>query len=169
MDHISFTSFIYKSRGVKISLGKAFVMESQLKTKTKHRGGSYCVAGDPGNISCTNGAYTEGISMHKFPSEKRKNLRAQWIKFVQRHRPMWQPSATSRLCSAHLTEDLFTQQYKFDEASSSRRVLLQHAVPSVDVAGVPVASTSTSSQRERRKVKHEIHVCEIFMRINVFL
>ena len=144
-------------------------MESELKAKTKHRGGSYCVAGGPGNITCTNGAYTEAISMHKFPSEKRKHFRLQWIKFVQRHRPAWQPSVSSRLCSAHFTEDSFTQQFSFDESSSSRRMLLQDAVPSIDFAGVPVASRP-SSERDRRKVNKKIFFfvtqCALFVFIN---
>ena len=137
MDHISFMSFIQSAYYIIISFVRRLSMESELKAKTKHRGGSYCVADGPGNISCTNGAYTEGISMHKFPSEKRKHLRLQYIKFVQRHGPAWQPSVSSRLCSAHFTEDSFTQQFSFDESSSSRRLLLQDAVPSIDFAGVP--------------------------------
>ena len=34
---------------------------------TTHRGGKYCVAGLPDNVSCTNTSYTEGISIHIVP------------------------------------------------------------------------------------------------------
>lgn len=129
-------------------------METQFKKKKKHRGGSYCVAGGPGNISCTNGAYTEGISMHKFPSENRKHIRAQWIRFVQRHRPMWQPSTTSCICSAHFSSDCYTHQFTFgSDESHLRRTLNQDAVPTIDVAGTTSSQADpTPSQCERRKV-----------------
>ena len=38
--------------------------------------------------------------MHLFPKSNEK-LRNTWIKFVQNHRPNWQPSAYFALCSAH--------------------------------------------------------------------
>lgn len=42
-------------------------METQSEKK-KPRGGSYCCAGVPDKVICTNGSYKEGISMHKFKS-----------------------------------------------------------------------------------------------------
>ena len=41
-------------------------MESDQTAKRpkKHSLGKYCVAGGPGNVSCTNDSKTEGISMH---------------------------------------------------------------------------------------------------------
>ena len=33
----------------------------------KRISGKYCVAGGPGNVSCTNNSRTEGVSMHMFP------------------------------------------------------------------------------------------------------
>ena len=55
--------------------------------------GKYCVAGGSGNVSCNNNSTTEGISMHRFPSDS--FVRAKWTRFVQRHRAQWKPSSTS--------------------------------------------------------------------------
>ena len=46
--------------------------------------GKYCVAGGPGNVSCTNNSRTEGISMHMFPRDD--VIREKWVRFVRRHR-----------------------------------------------------------------------------------
>ena len=54
-------------------------------TQKMKRGGRYCVAGAPNGIPCQNTSYSEGISMHQFPSDQK--LREKWTKFVQRHRP----------------------------------------------------------------------------------
>ena len=61
--------------------------------------GKYCVAGGPGNVSCTNNSRTEGISMHMFPRDD--VTREKWVRFLRRHRAKWQPSKTSVLCSVH--------------------------------------------------------------------
>ena len=42
--------------------------------------GKYCVAGGPGNVSCTNNSRTEGISMHMFPHDDA--TREKWVRFV---------------------------------------------------------------------------------------
>ena len=42
-------------------------MES--KGAKSRRGGRYCVADVPNNQSCKSTAYTEGITMHPFPSD----------------------------------------------------------------------------------------------------
>ena len=55
--------------------------------------GRYCVAGGPGNVSCTNNSKTEGVSIHIFPREDA--IRDKLVRFVQRHRADWQPSKTS--------------------------------------------------------------------------
>ena len=59
----------------------------------KRISGKYCVAGGPGNVSCTNNSKTEGVSMHMFPREDA--IRDKWVRFVRRHRADWQPSKTS--------------------------------------------------------------------------
>ena len=40
-------------------------MADQTKKKAK-KGGSYCVAGAPSDVSCKNNTYTTGVSMHYF-------------------------------------------------------------------------------------------------------
>ena len=50
-------------------------------------GAKYCVAGGPGGVSCTNGQYTEGVSIHRFPDQnKDKDLYLKWVQFVRKHR-----------------------------------------------------------------------------------
>ena len=49
----------------------------------KKSSGKYCVAGGPGNVSCTNNSRTEAISMHMFPPDD--VTREKWVRFVQRH------------------------------------------------------------------------------------
>ncbi|CAB4024540.1 THAP domain-containing 2-like [Paramuricea clavata] len=82
--------------------------------------GKYCVAGGPGKVSCKNNSKTEGISMHRFPSDS--SVRAKWACIVQRHRPQWQPSSTSVLCSAHFKVTDFEQRLDFNpqEPENSR-------------------------------------------------
>ena len=75
--------------------------------------GKYCVAGGPGNLSCKNNSCVEGISMHGFPKSE-GNLRKTWIKFVQKHRPNWQPSPYSALCSAHFEPRFYLQRPDID-------------------------------------------------------
>ena len=59
-------------------------------------------------FGCNNNSKTKGISMHKFPQNK--DIREQWTRFVQRHRPEWKPTETSVLCSAHFLPSCFEQQ-----------------------------------------------------------
>ena len=42
--------------------------------------GKYCVAGGPGNVSCTNNSKTEGALMHMFPREDA--VPDKWVHFV---------------------------------------------------------------------------------------
>ena len=69
-------------------------------------GGKPCAGGAPGQISCTNNSYSPGISMHTLP--KNEKVRAQWVKFVRTHRPDWEPTEYSYLCSLHFKESCFT-------------------------------------------------------------
>ena len=61
------------------------------------------MVGLPNGESCTNTQYTPGISTHLFPSEP--SARAQWVKFVRRHRfdfgePVKQSCFTNSLASS---------------------------------------------------------------------
>ena len=51
-----------------------------VKRPKKRISGKYCVAGGPGNVSCTNNSKTEGILMHMFPREDA--IRDKWVCFV---------------------------------------------------------------------------------------
>ena len=96
-------------------------MESDQKAKRpkKHSLGKYCVAGGPGNVSCTNNLKTEGISMHMFPHDD--TIREKWIRFVQIHvhRAKWQPSKTSVLCSVHFDVSDFEHRNDLNLVDSS--------------------------------------------------
>ena len=49
---------------------KVIVMAETQNSRAKGKSlGKYCVAGGPGNVSCKNNSATEGISMHRFPSD----------------------------------------------------------------------------------------------------
>jgi hypothetical protein len=52
------------------------------------RGGRSCVAGGPGESSCKNKQFTEGVSFNTFPDRNVDLVRyLQWGTFVRRHRP----------------------------------------------------------------------------------
>ena len=74
---------------------------AESERKVPKSGGRYCVAGLPNNESCKNNTYTPRISMHTFPLDP--GLRAQWVKYVQKHRvDFGEPvSKYAALCSAH--------------------------------------------------------------------
>ncbi|CAB4033320.1 THAP domain-containing 2-like, partial [Paramuricea clavata] len=79
------------------------------KGESSHRGGKYCVAGKPNNVSCTNGQHTKEVSIHHFPNATKEPKRhTKWVKFVGKHRPGWNPSETS-LCSSHFEDSCFEQ------------------------------------------------------------
>lgn len=63
--------------------------------------------------------------MHKFPANEKQ--RCAWINFVLRHRPNWNPTTTSSLCSAHYLGSDFNQRIGIE-------------VPQVD--GIPTGSIS---------------------------
>ena len=128
------------------------------KDKPKKQLGKYCVAGGPGNVSCKNNSLVEGISMHGFPKTE-GTLRNSWIKFVQKHRPKWQPSSYSALCSAHFEPrcylqwpDIAIKQLEPDKPFLTKRMLHQKvAYPTIDTVQ-PEQQPLIISPRERRKV-----------------
>ena len=93
------------SQGWHIEHGKlsGFIQTAAI---AKH-GGKTCAAGAPGQISCTSSSYSPGNVMHIFP--KNEKVRAQWVKFVRTHRPDFQPTDYSYLCSLHFNESCFTR------------------------------------------------------------
>ena len=60
--------------------GNSLHCEDMAQGGIKH-GGRYCVAGGPNKVSCKNTSYTPGISMHRFPEDKR--LRRLWTRFAR--------------------------------------------------------------------------------------
>lgn len=122
--------------------------------EAKKRGGRYCVAGGPKNISCTNTSYTDGISMHVFP--KNDDARRKWTRFVQRHRPNFSPSSTSALCSVHFEVSCFERNISLDlgdqaPSNTLKKFLKRGSIPTIDCA-VSSEPRETSS-REKRKVR----------------
>ena len=127
------------------------------------RGGKFCVAGGPGQISCTNNSYTPGISMHVFP--KNDKVRATWTKFVWTHRPEFQPTGSSTLCSVHFHESCFTRlrlsavQADTSESEDSgstkpreKRILERGSVPTIHAAN-KAPEEGEPSDRDRRRSK----------------
>ena len=99
-------------------------------------GGKYCVAG----VSCTNGQYTDGVSIHHFPDQnKDKDLYLKWVQFVRKHRPSFKgqgPRSQVVLCSAHFKDECFNIRNDIAEQIGIRRALVKGTYPSIDVAGV---------------------------------
>jgi hypothetical protein len=52
------------------------------------------------------------IVLHMFPRGDKQ--RAAWTKFIRRHRPGWNPTTSSALCSAHFQGNDFTQRLDID-------------------------------------------------------
>ena len=104
------------------------------KKVLKKRGGRYCAAGTPNQESCKNTSYTPGITMHLFPTEPK--CRAQWIKFVQRHRvDFGEPiNRYASLCSAHFEPSCFENSlarsmgFKVKNNLETGSILTRHAV-----------------------------------------
>ena len=147
----SLTSLVRVIFGVNMASSSVFTTSVQKKPKQL---GKYCVAGGPENVSCKNNSTCAEISMHLFPKSNEK-MRNVWIKFVQKHRPNWQPSAYSALCSAHFEAHCFTQRLDLGlemggNRTKTKRWLNKEAYPTIDTV-VPV-QTVEISDRERRQV-----------------
>ena len=123
-----------------------------MASETRH-GGKYCVAGVPNNTSCTNGQFTEGISLHVFPNVNKEPERHwQWVRFVRRHRPGWKPSGRSILCGVHFEEKCFDQNKVVALSLGKKLRLKPDAVPTVDVANKSPVVEHSMTHRQRRKV-----------------
>ena len=133
--------------------------------------GKYCVAGGPGKASCKNNSLCTGISMHLFPKSNER-LRNLWTKFVQKHRPDWQPSTYSALCSAHLESHCFTQRLDIGleivNNAKTKRWLNKEAYPTVDTV-VPSQTTREISDREHRKVNSQIYSVAVYILSSMIL
>mgnify|MGYP002803925745 CR=1 FL=1 len=135
---------------------------ASLNMKVSRHGGKYCVAGGPNGVSCTNSQFTPNVSMHKFPrvptSDSDKEIqttRRKWINFVGRHRPNFNPSSTSVLCSIHFENSCFTHNVQISDKLGTKRKLLPGSTPTLDVASASsnISQAATASTaRERRQV-----------------
>ena len=107
-------------------------------------------ADGPNKTSCTNTSYTEGVSMHYFPSDE--SAKQSWIKFVRRHRKDFIPSKSSALCSVHFEDSCFELRAAVLSPESEikfKRFLVKGAIPTRDTV---VPYSSPESKRKRRKV-----------------
>ena len=131
---------------------------AQRKRKNK---GRYCVTGYPNKRSCKNTSYTPGIRMYKLPDDPQ--LRTQWTKFVQRHRPDFQtppPGKNVALYSAHFKEECFTKprlSLEGMEHLSFRRMLIPGSIPTEDAVTDEEQAMSSREQRHVRTV-----ICETY-------
>ena len=120
---------------------------------SENKGGRYCAARGPNMMSCKNSQFTKNVSLHKFPSEVREpDRRDKRTKFVRRHRPGWNPSKQSHLCSVHFEESCYERKMSLSTDSNLpkfRNYLLTTAVPTRDMV---VPYKSPDSKRKRRKV-----------------
>ena len=107
------------------------------------RGGRTCAAGGPEQIICTNSSYSPGISMHTFPVNKQ--IRAKWVKFVRTHRPDFQATYYSALCSLHFSLSCFTR-LKLDDLMSA----------SAETGKETVKSTSDKATEKRILIRGSI-------------
>ena len=119
------------------------------KENLKKRGGRYCVAGTPNQESCKNTSYTPGITMHLFPTEPK--CRAQWIKFVQRHRvDFGEPiNRYASLCSAHFEPSCFENSLATSMGFKVKNNLVTGSIPTrhtVDPKGPEVFSDQKKRQ-----------------------
>lgn len=132
-------------------------MAARKKGDSAKASGLYCVAGGPNLQSCKNSSCTEGISMHLFPADH--NIKRKWINFVRRHRPTFEPTRYSALCSIHFEASCFHQRFSFSELGSelnlpAKRRLERDAIPSIhDANESPLDDQNeTLSDRSRRQV-----------------
>ena len=130
------------------------------KKVLKKRGGRYCAAGTPNQESCKNTSYTPGITMHLFPTEPK--CRAQWIKFVQRHRvDFGEPiNQYASLCSAHFEPSCFENSLARSMGFKVKNNLETGSIPTrhaVDPKGPEVFS-----DRRKRQVSVFRSMCIFF-------
>lgn len=111
--------------------------------------GKYCVAGGPGNVSCTNNSRTEGTSMHMFPRDD--VIHEKWVRFVRRQRAKWQPYKNISTVSVHVELSNFEQRLDLnlgeDSSFQTKRWLRKDAVPTKDCVQQQENALSSREQR----------------------
>ena len=154
--------------GNQISLHTCVVVINSMSLRKKgasaKSGGFYCVAGGPNQQSCKNSTSTEGISMHAFPSDK--ETRKKWVDFVRRHRPHFQPTRYSALCSIHFEAQCFNRMFSLaylegqsgsSSFTKSKRRLEKGSVPTIHAANEPEQKESVSDKSQTSKGSQLLH------------
>ena len=126
--------------------------------KRRSKGGKYCVAGGPNNVSCTNSQHMERVSIHRFPNAKKKPQRlAKWVKFIRKYRLELKPSDTSVLCESHFEDSSFEHNRAITASLGMNARLKHDAIPTLDNANKIQQQVETPvSSRQRRKVLYRI-------------
>ena len=125
-----------------------------------------CVAGHCGNLP----NIKLGVVLHSLPfyNDERpvaKRRRRQWVDFVRAKRAKWEPTQSSKLCSAHFKPEDFMRRYHMVEGQSGPvlpRLLRDeigvvpvptvHAIPQNQYGGPEnYAGPSTSHARRRNR------------------
>ena len=133
-----------------------FIMASTSKS-CERLGGQYCVAGLPNGVSCQNGQYTEGKSIHEFPNKAKEKSRHQsWLSFVRKHRPNWNSTNSSILCSDHFEESCFARNHANAMEPRMKIRLKADVIPTIDLSSVEIgeAGEKPLTQRAQRQVSH---------------
>ena len=109
------------------------------------------MAGAPNNQSCKNTSYSPGIRMHQFPKDPK--IRAQWVKFVQRHRVDFGEPVPKHasLCSAHFEPGCYPTRLSLEgmEGTKHNKVLLKGSVPTRHTV-LPAMPEELTGRRKRQ-------------------
>ena len=102
-------------------------------------GGQYCAAGLPNGVSCQNGQYTQGKSIHEFPNKAYEKSRHQsLLNFVRKHRPNWNSTNSSILCSDHFEESCFARNRAIGMELGMKMRLKADEIPTIDLSSVEI-------------------------------
>ena len=122
---------------------------------------SRCVAGN-----CSNEPNIDlGIVLHAFPfySDDRPTAiarRRQWADFVKVKRVNWEPTASSRLCSAHFKPEDFMRRFHYVQGLG-QAVMPRLIRDEVGVVAVPTVHATPTNMNDRPVKLHEKFVTTI--------
>lgn len=139
-----------------------------------------CVAGH-----CSNFPNVEqGIVLHAFPfyGDERptaRRRRRQWVEFVKAKRARWEPTATSRLCSAHFKPEDFMRRFHNIEGQGQAVIprLIRDEIGVVPVPTVHATPTNSNDDRpdacsglssaQRRRRNRQVSSASLFDRYSI--
>lgn len=105
----------------------------------KRKSGKRCVV-----MFCQN-TNLDGVSLHKFP--RNVKTREKWDKFVRSKRQNWTPGS-GHICSDHFKQDDFHDYMKNKEGFSSKLVLKNMAIPTIQTPKNKDDATPTAKRRK---------------------